>query len=371
MADVFISYAREDKDWVHRLAGALIEEGLTVWWDQSIPAGRGYAKVIAEALSSARCVIVIWSPQSIQSTWVQEEAEDGRSRSVLIPVFKEMVTPPLGFRSLQASDLSAWEGNRDDPRFRRLMDDLNQHFGIVPHPNDSEAPPPASPISQEVESTQTPHPKSTVEVGLPIPPGPPNASAMRRWFLQDSTLTLLLLLPLWICGHTFFAEKCYWSPIAAWAGFAVALALLWATRARGLNSILGRSTAVLVGWGLGFYLGGGILLNQWENIFPLFGAPFIAMTQAAMDTLSRRKPKYLHPWWRGLVVLSAISSMIWVTVLISLGLAIEMPLASQGTMIVRGVFVSLFFALLTQFENQARQGDWIGKHESCSSGADS
>jgi hypothetical protein len=356
MADVFVSYAREDQDWVRQLARALIDEGLTVWWDQSIPTGRGYAKVIAEALSNARCVMVVWSAQSIQSTWVQEEAEDGRSRSVLIPVFKQVVTPPLGFRSLQASDLSTWDGDRADPRFRRVMDDLSQHFGIAPPPKLPEATILAGQIPPETESKRPPRPEPPPESSRSFPAGLPDASGVRRWWLQDATLTLALALPLWICGHSYYTEKCFWSPIAAWVGFAGAVALLWGTRIRGIQSIPVRSVAILVGWGLGAYLGGGILSQEWGNILPLFGAPFFALIQGVMDVTSRRRPQYLRPRWRGWVVLTGIALIIWVAVLIPLGIASEMPLASQGTTVVRGVSVALFFALLTQFENLARQG---------------
>ena len=121
MADIFISYAREDRAAAVRLADALAGQGWSVFWDRTIPPGKTWRQVIGAALTEARCVVVMWSEASIHSTWVQEEADDGRERGVLIPLLIEPVRPPIGFRSLQAADLSGWEGNAADVGFKVLI----------------------------------------------------------------------------------------------------------------------------------------------------------------------------------------------------------------------------------------------------------
>lgn len=50
MADIFISYANEDRDTAARLAAHLESAGWRVWWDRRIPAGRTWRAVLAEAL---------------------------------------------------------------------------------------------------------------------------------------------------------------------------------------------------------------------------------------------------------------------------------------------------------------------------------
>jgi formylglycine-generating enzyme required for sulfatase activity len=121
MADIFISYAREDRAVAVRLADALAGQGWSVFWDRTIPPGKSWRQVVGAALTEARCVVVMWSEASIHSTWVQEEADDGRERGVLIPILIERVRPPIGFRSLQAADLSGWEGNAADVGFKVLI----------------------------------------------------------------------------------------------------------------------------------------------------------------------------------------------------------------------------------------------------------
>lgn len=61
MANIFISYAREDLTTAQRLAESLRACGWSVFWDRRIPAGRRFADIIADELATARCMIVLWS----------------------------------------------------------------------------------------------------------------------------------------------------------------------------------------------------------------------------------------------------------------------------------------------------------------------
>ena len=44
MIDVFVSYAREDKERARRLVEQLESHGLAVWWDQEIATGQGWLR---------------------------------------------------------------------------------------------------------------------------------------------------------------------------------------------------------------------------------------------------------------------------------------------------------------------------------------
>jgi cellulose biosynthesis protein BcsQ len=102
---VFLSYAREDRERVQSIAEMLSSRGFDVWWDRSIPAGVQYDRAVAAALDASAVVIVFWSRASVASTWVTQEAEEGMRRGVLIPVLIDDVAPPFGFRQLQVVDL--------------------------------------------------------------------------------------------------------------------------------------------------------------------------------------------------------------------------------------------------------------------------
>ncbi len=61
MSDIFISYASEDRAKAETLAYALEQQGWSVWWDRTIPAGKSFDEVITEALAGTRCVVALWS----------------------------------------------------------------------------------------------------------------------------------------------------------------------------------------------------------------------------------------------------------------------------------------------------------------------
>lgn len=120
--DVFISYSREDRPKVERIATALTERGLRVWWDPKIKTGAGFRQEISEALSSTRSVIVIWSRHSVASRFVADEADEGAAREILFPALIDNVDIPLGFRQIQTADLTHWRGNLNDNAFKAFLD---------------------------------------------------------------------------------------------------------------------------------------------------------------------------------------------------------------------------------------------------------
>jgi hypothetical protein len=130
MADIFISYANEDRDAAARLARALESAGWTVWWDRRIPAGRTWRSVLQDALKEMRCMVALWSRDSVESPWVAEEAEEARKLGkTLVPILIQRVEPPIGFRAIQAADLIDWNGSPDDPAIKMLMADLESLLG--------------------------------------------------------------------------------------------------------------------------------------------------------------------------------------------------------------------------------------------------
>src|SRR5712671_6340046 len=74
MADIFISYAKIDRNLVQQLAAHLEGQGQTTWWDTDVGAGQSSRSTIDQELESAYKVIVLWSKASIGSPFVLHEA---------------------------------------------------------------------------------------------------------------------------------------------------------------------------------------------------------------------------------------------------------------------------------------------------------
>ena len=113
MAQVFLSYDREDGSKAKAIAQALGRAGHSVWWDRHIKGGAQYAKEIEAALRAADAVVVLWSKHSVESAWVRDEAASGRDRGRLVPVGLDATQPPLGFGQYQTIDLSGGRLGKD------------------------------------------------------------------------------------------------------------------------------------------------------------------------------------------------------------------------------------------------------------------
>lgn len=124
MSDVFLSYASEDRARAAAIARGLEAQGWSVWWDRNIPAGERFAEVIEKEIRGARCIVVLWSSVSVKKDWVRDEAAEGQSRGILVPVFVEPLPPPLGFRQIQAADLSDWHDDPAEAGFQALCRDI-------------------------------------------------------------------------------------------------------------------------------------------------------------------------------------------------------------------------------------------------------
>jgi hypothetical protein len=121
MSDIFISYAREDKDRAELLSNVFSRQGWSVWWDREIPPGQSFDETIENELHSAKCIIVLWSKCSILSRWVKTEAAEGAARGILIPVLMDKVQIPLEFKRIEAADLSDWQGTSPHFEFDHLL----------------------------------------------------------------------------------------------------------------------------------------------------------------------------------------------------------------------------------------------------------
>lgn len=177
MNDVFLSYDSENRDRAQVFANTLEALGWSVWWDREIPLGKDFDDVIEHELNSARCVVVLWSKESVRSRWVKTEASAAAQRDRLVPVLIDQVTIPLEFRLIQSAELWDWNGDTANPEFERLIHAIK----------DKSQQPPADPA---------PIPKSVHTGSKQI--------AQRRWFPKLAAVAVIAVI---VLGTLMFRNR--------------------------------------------------------------------------------------------------------------------------------------------------------------------
>jgi hypothetical protein len=199
-----------------------------VWWDRVIPPGQVYDRVIEHALDEARCVVVVWSARSVESDWVRVEADEGRTRGILVPVLFDQVKPPLAFRSLQTADLTHWRGDADHAELVGLVAAIERILGprqaapppapeLPPAAAPKVSPPAAAPkVSPPAAAPKISRPAAAPKISPPVdapkfspPVDAPQSSPPAKWSLAGKLalaggvvmLALMALVVIGASGH--------------------------------------------------------------------------------------------------------------------------------------------------------------------------
>lgn len=143
VADVFLSYKREDREKAQQIVRAFEAEGFSVWWDNQIEAGQSWDSEIEANMAAASAVVALWSPNSVKSEWVRTEAYYAMQHNKLIPVQLERVELPLAFRLIQTADLTGWNGAPDHRAWRKVVEAVRELTGNRA-PSPPRPPPPAT-----------------------------------------------------------------------------------------------------------------------------------------------------------------------------------------------------------------------------------
>lgn len=141
MAEIFISYSRDDRDIAHGLAVALEAAGIGVWWDRELTGGGDFAAEIERHLTAAPLVVVLWSSTSVLSDFVRDESGRARDLRKLLPIRIEPVALPLGFGTLHTLDLIDWDGDPDDDALTEILSQIRHRLAQAAKAGSPTAPP--------------------------------------------------------------------------------------------------------------------------------------------------------------------------------------------------------------------------------------
>lgn len=157
MIDIFVSYSSKDRDTVKKLVEVMKSRGWSVWWDPTIRPGEYYEDVIEGALTVAKCVVVVWSKNSVASKWVRAEAAEAANRGVLVPVVIDAAKIPFRFKQIQEANLSDWQFTPDHPGLVSLLESIAEKFIKAQEAQDaqgaSETPKAAQPTKDDDDFT--------------------------------------------------------------------------------------------------------------------------------------------------------------------------------------------------------------------------
>lgn len=118
MSQIFVSYSRRDINIVQKLALDLEESGYDVWWDVSdLKGGDSWARTIEAALRASKYCLIVLSPDSIESIWVEKEYTFAiAQRLKIIPILFKSCQIPMALANLHYIDfrenryiLGKWE----------------------------------------------------------------------------------------------------------------------------------------------------------------------------------------------------------------------------------------------------------------------
>jgi hypothetical protein len=133
---VFLSCADEDAELAGRVMAGLSAAGIAV--SLAHPRGQLPAlKSVARELTSAKCIIVLWTKHSVQNELVLAEADYARGRDIQVSAVVGKPRLPLGFRDVWFADLSYWTDDTDSDSFLVLKRLVSAHLN-----------PPAKPVTR-------------------------------------------------------------------------------------------------------------------------------------------------------------------------------------------------------------------------------
>lgn len=123
MDKIFVSYSRKDMDFARKLARDLEKAGYNVWWDiTDLRGGDDWVRTIPAAIADSKYIIVVITPNSVESEWVRKEYTQALSlRKKIIPIMLVPIAVPFALNTINFVNFAV--GEYED-NFKNLLSPL-------------------------------------------------------------------------------------------------------------------------------------------------------------------------------------------------------------------------------------------------------
>ena len=124
MTQDFISYSRKDLAFVEQLADDLKKDGFDVWYDVSgIGGGARWRIEIENALRESQYVLIVLSPESVTSEWVEREFLFASNlKRKIVPLMYRRCDLPLSYVNLNYIDVRGGQYARNFDSILKALD---------------------------------------------------------------------------------------------------------------------------------------------------------------------------------------------------------------------------------------------------------
>ena len=129
LPSVFLSYAHEDRSFVNRLAADLRRRGIKIYLDERLRSGEGWRKQLAIAIENTDAFVLVMSPSSVTSQYVEWELDTAQALNKKIyPLMNEHSDLPKSIISLHYLRIDESYENGIDELTQQLYELINPSF---------------------------------------------------------------------------------------------------------------------------------------------------------------------------------------------------------------------------------------------------
>jgi len=106
------------------MVNALRSLGVTIWWDEDMR-GVDWQEELEQQIIGLAAVIVLWTPNSVASKHVKDEARLALEADKLINAVSGVPKPPFPYDRVNGLPLDSWDGREPHGGWRRLIETVD------------------------------------------------------------------------------------------------------------------------------------------------------------------------------------------------------------------------------------------------------